>query len=141
MAARNIRDVNKRIANGEIFPKHLAYYVGDMLYMKRSKPLRTAPQSFKDTHKLFEESGHIESLPTTREAQESIFDEEMAQFIYNPLQFYNSTKDDTCKWMFSASNHRVRKIFEHHHMERWFDKASGVGDAHFTEKEWKAFGF
>ena len=140
MAARNIRDVNKRIAKGEIFPKHLAYYVGDMLYMKRSKPRREAPQSFKDTHKIFEESAHIESLPTTREAQESIFDKEMAQFYKNPIQFYNSTKDDPA-WRFQKNNQYITKSFEHCYMRRWFDQASGVGDAHFTKKEWNAFGF
>jgi len=140
MASRNIRDVNKRIANGEIFPKHLAYYAGDMLFMKRSKPRRDAPQHFKDTHKIFEESARIESLPTTREAQEAIFDKEMAQFYKNPIQFYNSTKDDPA-WRFPKNTQYITKRFEHHCMERWFEGASCVGDAHFTKKEWKAFGF
>ena len=142
MAARNIRNVTKRMEEGEIFSAHLAYYVGDMLYIKKRKPPREAPQHFHDTHKLFEESGHIESLQTTKQEQDAIFDKEMAQFYENPTQFYNTHKDDpTCKWTFAASNHRVHKIFEHHHMERWFDLSSCVGKAHFTNKEWKAFGF
>jgi hypothetical protein len=140
MDIRNRRDVKKRIAKGEIFAAHLAYYVADMLYIKKRKPPREAPQHFHDTHKLFEESGHIESLQTTKQEQDAIFDKEMAQFYENPTQFYNTHEDDPT-WIFSATNHRVRKRFEHHHMERWFDLSSCVGRAHIAEKEWKAFGF
>jgi len=138
MAARNIRNVNKRIANGEVFSKDLGLFAGH----KKTKPPPEAPQWFHDAHKIFRDTGHIESLQTTREAQDAIFDKEMVQFYDNPTQFYNTHKDDpTCKWTFAASNHRIHKIFEHHHMERWFDDDFVPGNAHFTNKEWKAFGF
>ena len=146
MAARNIRDVNKRMEEGEIFSRYLGLFVIDTLYARetyghnRTKPPPEADKSFHDAYKLFRDTGHIESLPTTREAQDAIFDKEMVQFYKNPTQFYNTHKDDPT-WRFQQNNQYITKSFEHCYMRRWFDQASGVGDAHFTEKEWKAFGF
>mgnify|MGYP003670943314 CR=1 FL=1 len=146
MAARNIRDVNKRMEEGEIFPTDLGRFVIDTLDARetyghnRTKPPPEADKSFHDAYNLFRDTGHIESLPTTKQKQDAIFDKEMKRFYKNPIQFYNAHKDDP-EWFFQKNTEYITKKFEHHHMTRWFDEASGVGEAHFTNKEWKAFGF
>ena len=125
-ASRNIRDVTRRIEEGEIFPEYLARYARDTLHAqklhghKKTAPPPGSVEGFHEAHKIFRDNDHVESLPTTRQEEERVFDNEMKQFCENPIQFYNTHNYPAGSWSFGKNNCTITKQIEDLQMTRWF---------------------
>ena len=126
-ASRNIRDVTRRIEEGEIFPEYLARYARDTLHAqklhghKKTAPPPGSTIGFHEAHKIFRDNDHVESLPTTRQEEERVFDNEMQQFCEDPIQFYNTHNYTGWPWSFGKNNRTITKQVEDLQMTRCFD--------------------